>query len=116
MQLRNEEMRIVARVAHKCETLLLAREIPSGGIGASDQELVRIIAIIQIGLTNGASAVEALQVEPRGAVVPNLIEVFAVLKNSAVVRDVVSDELAKKCPPCGVPGSKPRAAATRAYL
>ena len=73
----------------------IARDVVAAG---SEQELRRIVALVEVGAPDGAAAVEALEVQPRRAEVPQRALLGVRAKRRAVGRDVVGDELADERP------------------
>ena len=95
MELVDEQVHVVARVADQREALLVARHVVAA---RAEQQLRRVVALVEVRAADRAAAVEALEVEPRRAEVaqPTLLGVRA--ERRAVGGDVVRDELADERP------------------
>ena len=95
MELVDEQVHVVARVADQREALRVARDVVAA---AAEQELRRIVALVEVGAPDRAAAVQALEVEPRRAEVPQRALLRVRAKRRAVGGDVVGDELAEERP------------------
>ena len=56
-------MRIVARVADDGEALFVARQVTRFAAVMTYKQLIRIMNIVEIRLTNGSSAIKGLKIE-----------------------------------------------------
>ena len=95
MELVDEEVHVIARVADQGEAFLVSRHVVSA---RPDQELGGIVALVQVRAADRAAAVEALEVEARRAEVPEPVLLGVRAEGRAVGRDVVRDELADERP------------------
>src|SRR5262249_4809293 len=98
MQLRDEEVRVVARIANQGQSLLVARQVPDRTLAEPDEQLVRVVDIVQAGLSHRTGAVNTFQIEARCAEVPKSFDILRFPQWRAVVRDVMGDELAEERP------------------
>src|SRR5215469_924345 len=103
MQLRDEEMGVVACVTNDGDPLFVSRQIAYRAATMTNQELVAIPDVKQIRLPYGASAVEAFQIETRLAKVLDFVDVFCRLQGRAIMCNVVRNELPEERPPCRDP-------------
>src|SRR5205807_10603323 len=74
MQLRNEQVSIIARVPNQGKPLLVSRQVAYGRAAVPNQQLVWIMNIVQIGLADRPGAVETFKVQLRPAEVLDLRE------------------------------------------
>ncbi len=102
LQLRHEEMDVLAGIADQGQAFLVAREVVrESSIVEAEQELGRILAAEEERVSRGTLAVQAFQVEARAADVANKGFVVMVGHRRAVRRDVMGDELPEHGPSGG---------------
>jgi hypothetical protein len=95
LHLAHEQVDVVAGIANRGDSLVVAGDVVAAG---SEQQPDRIVALEQVRRADGAGAVHALELRPRGADVANRLGVVAVADRRAVRGDVVGDELAEERP------------------
>ena len=95
MQLVDEQVDVVARVADQREALLVARHVVAA---RPEQQLRRVVALVEVGAADGPAAVEALEVQARRAEVAQPVLLGVRAQRRAVGGDVVRDELADERP------------------
>ena len=102
VQLRDDEVLVVARVAEQRAALLVARQVHrrqrvvAGGAAHEqvDPRTARAIPVVEEGLVGGAGPVERVEVQARRAEVDERVGVVVALQlRSGIERDVVVDEL-----------------------
>jgi hypothetical protein len=95
VQLRHEEVHVVARVADECDALAVARHVGAAG---AEEELRAVVPVEEIRTTNRSAAVDALEVDTRRAEVADCVGVGLMGDGRAVGGDVVRDELPEDRP------------------
>jgi hypothetical protein len=98
MHLSDEQMGVIAGVADQGNALLVAGKVFELRFTAPNQELIRIMNVVEVGLPNRASAVHAFKIKPGAAEVPQGTDVLPFLERASVVGDVMGDELAEEGP------------------
>jgi len=100
VQLAHEQVDVVAGVADEGHTLGVAGQVGRGaGVVAADQELGRVVAVVQERHAGRAVAVDDLEVGPGAAGVADLGQLGVVGQRGAVGGDVVGHELPEHRPP-----------------
>ena len=95
VELVDEQVHVVARVADQREPLLVARHVVAA---RAEQQLGRVVALVEVRAADGAAAVDALEVQARRAEVPQPVLLGVRAQRRAVGGDVVRDELADERP------------------
>src|ERR1700730_9401497 len=92
VQLRNEQMHIVAWISNQRSSLAIPWKIIFlAHIVDAEQEFVEIIEVVEMWVTRGACAVDTFQVQARHAEVAQFVEASVMQKHAAVGGDVVRD-------------------------
>src|SRR5215470_7602366 len=103
MQLRDEHMRVIARIADQGEPLGVAGQVADGTVTRANQELVGIVHVVQVWLADRTGAVDTFQIEPGRTEVLENGYVLGFLQRGTIVGDVMGDELSEKRPARGDP-------------
>jgi hypothetical protein len=95
LHLAHEQMHVVARIAYEGDALLVAGHVVASG---AEKQLRRVVLRVQVGRSDRAGAVDALEVGLGSAEVADLRRVGAVADRRAIGGDVVCDELPEERP------------------
>jgi hypothetical protein len=102
VELRDEQMDVVARVADQCEALGVAWEVGLlAFVVSAEQQHRRVVAPVEVRAPDLAGPVQALEVRPGAAKVDGIGQLGAPGQGAAVRGDVVGDELPEQRPPGG---------------
>ncbi|MGH7552774.1 MAG: hypothetical protein ACREMQ_07065, partial [Longimicrobiales bacterium] len=94
VELRDEEVGVVACVAHDREALGVAGQVVGlSTIVAAEEELVTILSPVKVRLACRAGAVDGFQVEARIAEIAEAPNLLAIPERGAVVRHVMGQDL-----------------------
>jgi len=96
LHLRDQQVHVLPRVADQRHPFLVARQVARRG---AQQQLGRVVPLVEVWVADRPLAVQGLQVQPRAADVAHHRLVVVVRHWRAVGRDVVSDVLAEDRPP-----------------
>ena len=100
MQLRNQHVRIVSRIADNRDAIRVPLHVGSAG---AEQELRGIVALVQKWMTGRSVAVQTFKVDLRGACVAQFRCVGVAAQNRSIGRNIVSHKLAEDRPSrCGI--------------
>ena len=96
LELVDEQVGVLARVAHQRHRLVVAGQVMAG-----EQQLRRVVALVQVRVGDRPGAVQALEIGLRRAEVADLRLVGVVRERGAVGGDVVGHVLAEERPARG---------------
>src|SRR5262249_52418626 len=95
MHLRYEHVRVVARIADQRSSFGVARHV---GASRPEQELRRILTLVEKRMADGTVPVETLKIQLRGSSVPQATGIGMRLKDRGIGGNVVGDELTEDGP------------------
>src|SRR5262249_2945686 len=101
LKLGDEQMRIVARVADDGEALFIARQVTRLAAVMTYEELIRVMNVVEIRLTNWSGAIKRFKIEAWRAEILQNVYIFGLLQRCSIMGDVVGNKLPEEGPTCG---------------
>src|SRR5262249_41620154 len=94
-------MRIVARVADDGEALFVARQVTRFAAVMTYKQLIRVMNVVEIRLTNGSGAVKRFKIEAWRAEILQDLYIFGLLQRCSIMCDFVGNKLPEEGPTRG---------------
>ena len=91
-------MGVVASIANERESLLIAGQIAGWTLVTTDQEFVRIVDIVQIGLSHRPRPVDTLKVEASLSKILESADIFRLPQWGPIMGDVMCNKLPEEGP------------------